>query len=133
MSDNLLDQWHRAVSAELEARVKSRLFFLHIGTVPAKAAGGSAAGPMDVVSEEWETVAEGVEQWLAGLDPDAVDADNLPTFHARPGETYIELTATPKKPNRRGTNPLIVNPYPEVNAFTGSYTTGPPPQFDDGT
>lgn len=133
MSDDLLDQWHRAVAKELEARVKSRTFFLHIGTEPAGAGGGPATSPMDVAAETWETLAEGVEQWLAGLDPDATDADNPPTYEARPGETPIELTATPKKKRRRGTDPLIVNPYPTVSSFTGSYTTGPPPEFDDGT
>jgi len=133
MSEDLLDQWHRAVSKELEARVKSRLFFLNIATEPARAGGGPATSPMDVASEEWETVAEGVEQWLAGLDPDAAGQDDPPTYEVRPGVTTIELTATPKKPKRRGTDPLIVNPYPEVNSFTGSYSTGPPPQFDDGT
>ncbi len=133
MSDDLLDQWHRAVAKELEARVKSRVFFLQVGAEPAREAGRPATDPMDVAPESWQTVAEGVERWLEGLDPDAVDADDPPTYEVQPGDTPISLAATPKKKKRRGTDPLVVNPYPTVSAFTGSYTTGPPPQFDDGT
>jgi hypothetical protein len=133
MSDDLLDQWHRAVATELEARVKSRLFFVHVGIDAALAGDGPATSPAEVGPKTWETLAEGVEQWLAGLDPDATDGDNPPTYEARPGDTPIELSATPKKLNRRGTDPLIVNPYPAVNSFGGTYSTGPPPQFDDGT
>ncbi len=133
MSEDLLDQWHRAVARELEARVKNRAFFLTIGTEPARAGSGPEMSPTDVGPQAWATVAEGVEQWLGGIDPDSADADNPPTYQARPGDIPIELTATPKKPRRRGTDPLIVNPYPTVTSFGGSYTTGPPPQFDDGT
>jgi len=133
MSDDLLDQWHRAAANELEARVKNRLFFLTIGIDPSQAQGGSTSSPTDVAPETWDTVADGVEQWLEGIDPDVADADDPPSYEARPAETSIELTATPKKPKRRGTDPLVVNPYPSVSAFGGSYTTGPPPEFDDGT
>ncbi len=133
MSDDLLDQWHRAVANELEARVKSRMFFLHLRTDRARAQGGPTTSATEVSPETWEAVAEEVEQWLAGLDPDTVDEDSPPTYQARPGEIPVELGATPKKKKRRGTDPLIINPYPAVNVLTGSYTTGPPPQFDDGT
>lgn len=132
MSEGLHDQWHLAVSRELEARVKGRMFFVRVAVATEQTAPG-ASTPADVGDDVWDSLAERVEQWLEGLDPDAVDEDNLPEYEVRPGDTLLELAAIPKKPNRRGTNPLIVNPYPGIAVFTGSYSTGPPPQFDDGT
>ena len=133
MSEDLQYQWHESVSKELEARVKNRMFFLTVAVEPERAGRGPAKTPKDVDAPTWETTAQSVEQWLEGLDPDAVDQDDPPTHELRPEEVAVQLTAIPKKTNRRGTDPLVLNPYPGVTAFTGSYTTGPPPEFDDGT
>lgn len=132
MTDDLHDQWHLTVAKELEARVKGRMFFVRVVVGP-DPAGPGATSPADVDAHVWDSVAENVEQWLAGLDPDAVDEDNLPEYEVRPGDTSIELAALPKKVARRGKDPLIVNPFPGITVFTGSYSSGPPPVFDDGT
>lgn len=131
MSDELQAEWHRAITRELEARVKNRTFFVTIE--PEVAGGEGAMDPEQVDSPTWEAAAESVERWLEGLDADAIDLDAPPTFEVQPGNTLVALSATPKKEKRRGTDPLILNPYPGVPFFPGSYTTGPPPVFDDGT
>ena len=132
MSAELHEDWHLAAAKELEARVKNRDFFVRVAVDPEQAA-KAGAGPGDLDGQAWEEAAQGAERWLEGIDPEAVDLDDLPEYEVRRGETPIVLAAIPKKPKRRGTDPLIVNPYPGVAVFTGSYTTGPPPVFDDGT
>lgn len=131
MSDETQAEWHRAVTRELEARVKNRMFFV---TIEPEETGSEGATDLEEVdSPTWEAVAESVERWLEGLDPDAVDPDAPATFEVRPGGNLVALSAAPKKEKRRGTDPLILNPYPGVPFFPGSYSTGPPPVFDDGT
>lgn len=95
MSEDLHDQWHLAVSKELEARVKGRIFFVKVSVAEEAAPG--AASPTDVDAATWETVAESVQQWLEGLDPDTVDEDNLPEYVVRPADTSIELAAIPRR------------------------------------
>jgi len=131
MTDDLQAEWHRATTRELEARVKNRTFFVTIE--PEETAGEGTTDPEEVDSPTWEAVADSVERWLEGLDPKAIDPDAPPSFQVQPGNTPIELSATPKKEKRQGSDPLIVNPFPGVPYFPGSYTTGPPPEFDDGT
>ena len=131
MTEALHEQWHLAAARELDARVRNRMFFLQVTVTPEHAAAGPP--PTEVDEQAWEAAGEEVERWLGRLDPDAVDEDQPPEHQIRPGDVTIELAAMPKKPKRRGTDPLIVNPYPGIVVFTGSYSTGPPPVFDDGT
>ncbi|MDQ6751103.1 MAG: hypothetical protein M3Z33_10165 [Actinomycetota bacterium] len=132
MSNDVYDEWHLAVSKELEARVKGRMFFVRVTVAPEAAAGG-ATSPAEVDEESWKGVAASVEEWLAGLDPDVVGDDNMPEHEVRPGGTPVELAALPKKEKRRGKDPLIVNPFPGIEVFTGTHTSGAVPVFDDGT
>ena len=131
MSDELADQWHRAVCNELEAQVKNRLFFLWVSVDPQQAGEGSVPTPEEVEPQEWKAVAESVEGWLESLNPDTVDADDPPKFDARPAETAVELAAIPKKERRRGSDPLILNLHPGLTYFTGSYTARPAPELPD--
>jgi hypothetical protein len=127
MSDERADQWHIAVCAELESRVKNRDFFLWVTAEPAE----EESSPEDVGSDGWQAVAGEVAEWLGGMSPDGVDANDPPKHEARVGTTRIELAATPKKANRRGTDPLVLNLYPGMTYFTGSHSTGPAPQPPD--
>jgi hypothetical protein len=60
------------------------------------------------------------EHWLAGLDPDAVDAQALPEqrFLDRAGE--VRITAIPKKPSARGqrAEQIVGNPEPILVGWT---------------
>jgi hypothetical protein len=127
MGDDLTDQWHIAVCRELESRVKNRDFWLWVTVEP----GDGAASPDDSTSEDWRAVADDVAGWLGGISADSVDPDSLPTHEARIAATSVELTANPKKPNRRGTDPLVLNLYPGMTYFQGAYSAGPAPELPD--
>lgn len=127
MTDELPDRWHVAVCKELESRVKNRDFFLWVTAEP----GDEAGPPEDVDPETWRAVAEDVAHWLGGISADSVDPNNPPKHEARVVTTRVELTATPKKQNRRGTDPLVLNLYPGMTYFTGSYSAGPAPELPD--
>lgn len=127
MTDELADQWHIAVCRELESRVKNRDFFLWVEVAP----GDGASPPEEVDPDGWKVVADGVADWLGGMSADGVDANDPPKHEAQVATTRIEVTATPKKPNRRGTDPLVLNLYPGMTYFTGSHSTGPAPQLPD--
>ena len=127
MSDELPDQWHIAVCRELESRVQNRDFFLWVSAQP----GEGAPPPEEVDAERWKGLADDVAEWLGGISADSVDANDPPKQEAQIATTRIELTATPKKPNRRGTDPLVLNLYPGMTYFTGSHTAGPAPELPD--
>ena len=129
MNDDLPAQWHLAACERLEAQVRNRTFFLMVRVDPEQA---ERTTPKEVDAGTWESVAESVERWLEGLDPDAIDGDHVPKLEVRPADTLIELSAVPKKRSRRGTDPLIGNPYPGIANFPGFYSSGPAPDiFDD--
>lgn len=127
MSDERADQWHIAVCRELESRVKNRDFFLWVTAEP----GEGASSPEDVDPDGWQAVADEVADWLGGMSPDGVDANDPPKHEAQIKATRIELAASPKKPNRRGTDPLVLNLYPGMTYFTGSHSAGPAPDLPD--
>jgi len=127
MSDELPEQWHSAVCGELESRVKNRDFWLWVSAEP----GEGAPAPGEVGDEDWAALGAEVADWLGGMSADAVDADDPPKHESRVGATRIELTATPKKANRRGSDPLILNLYPGMTYFTGTYSAGPAPELPD--
>lgn len=127
MSDERADRWHIAVCTELESRVKNRDFFLWIEADP----GECTSSPEEVDSDSWKAVADEVAEWLDGMSPEGVDANDPPRHEAHIETTRIELAATPKKPNRRGTDPLVLNLYPGMTYFTGSHSTGPAPDLPD--
>lgn len=127
VSDELADQWHIAVCRELESRVKNRDFFLWVEVEPAEGAGA----PEEVDSDGWKLVAGEVAEWLGGMSAAGVDANDPPKREAKIETARIELTATPKKPNRRGTDPLVLNLYPGMTYFTGSHSAGPAPELPD--
>lgn len=127
MSDDLPDQWHVAVCRELESEVKNRDFFLWVTAEP----GEGAPPPQDVGAEDWRAVSRQVAEWLDGINADSVASDDPPKQEVRIATTRIELTATPKKQNRRGTDPLVLNLYPGMTYFTGSYSAGPAPELPD--
>ncbi len=133
MNDELAAQWHRAACEQLEARVRSRIFFLLVSVEPAPAERGPATAPQEVDAPAWESIAESVEGWLEGLDPDAIDEANVPKLEVQPGDALIELTALPKKKSRRGAEPLIGNPFPGIANFPAFYSSGPPPGSDGGS
>ncbi|MGI9082415.1 MAG: hypothetical protein ACR2FZ_09060 [Thermoleophilaceae bacterium] len=133
MSDEIQDEWHRAVCKELEARVKPRTFLVWVKVTLGEAGQGSATTPGEVDPTAWETVAKSAEGWLEGLDQNAVDDQNPPKDELRLADVVIELTASPKNTKRQGAGLLIGNPYPGVVSFTGSYSTGPAAAFDDET
>ncbi len=127
MSDERANEWHIAVCTELEARVKNRDFFLWVTAEP----GEGASSPEEVDSDGWKAVADEVAGWLGEMSADNVDANDPPTHETQLETTRIELAATPKKPNRRGTDPLVLNLYPGMTYFTGSHSTGPAPDLPD--
>ncbi len=127
VSEELADQWHTAVCRELESRVKNRDFFLWVKAEPAEGAGA----PDEVDPDGWKVVADEVAEWLGGMSADRVDANDPPQHEALIETTRIELAATPKKPNRRGTDPLVLNLYPGMTYFTGSHSAGPAPDLPD--
>ena len=131
MSDDVRDEWHTAAAKELEARVRNRMVYLHVSVAGDPDDG--AARPADLRAEAWDGLATDVEQWLADLDPDAIDPDAPPEHELRAEPVAIKLAAMPRKPPRRGKGDLIINPFPGIAFFSGSYSTGPPPVFDDGT
>ncbi len=127
MSDELSDQWHAAVCRELESRVKNRDFWLWVTAEP----GEGATPPEDVDADGWSALAEDVAGWLGGLSADSVDPNDPAKHKTRLATTRVELSATPKKKNRRGTDPLVLNLYPGMTYFTGSHSTGPAPDLPD--
>ena len=127
MSDDVADQWHVAVCNELESRVKNRDFWLWVTAEP----GEASTAPGEVGSEAWQALAAEVAEWLGGISADSVDADDPPKRESQIAATSVELTATPKKPNRRGTDPLVLNLYPGMTYFMGSYSAGPAVQPPD--
>lgn len=127
MSDELADEWHVAVCRALEARVKNRDFFMWVTASP----GDGATPPDEVADEDWQAVADDVESWLEGIHVDSADPNDPPRHEAAVATTGIELTATPKKPNRRGTDPLVLNLYPGMTYFTGSHSAGPAPELPE--
>lgn len=133
MNDDLRAQWHQAACERLEAQVSSRTFFLLVSVEPEQAGRAPATTPNEVEPLTWEAIAESVERWLEALDPDAIGEDNVPKLEVRPGDTLVELTAVPKKRSRRGADPLIANPYPGMANFPAFYSSGPPPELDDGS
>jgi hypothetical protein len=129
VSDELADQWHVAVCKELESRVKNRDFWLWVTAETPDEAGA----PEEVDADSWKALGDEVAEWLGGMSADRVDADDPPKHEAQIETTRIELAATPKKPNRRGTDPLVLNLYPGMTYFTGSHSAGPAPELpDDG-
>lgn len=131
MSDDVRDEWHTAAAKELEPRVRSRMFHVRLSVTGEP--GDGSAGPAELGEDAWDGMAAEVEEWLGGLDPDTVDADAPPEHELRAGAVAIRLAAMPRKPARRGKGDLIINPFPGIAFFSGSYSTGPPPVFDDGT
>lgn len=127
MSDELSDRWHIAVCTELESRVKNRDFFLWVSAEPS----GDASPPEQLDAEEWTALGQAVAEWLDGMSVEAVSSDDPPTHEAHAGGTLVALTATPKKPNRRGTDPLVLNRYPGATYFQGTYSAGPAPELPD--
>jgi hypothetical protein len=96
-------EWHREVAAELERRVQNRDFFVWLNVT-----GRRRGEPVD-----YDAIAREIETWLRGLDPDTHSP-------AEPGlQTYgptldLEVRAIPKKPEARGSQPLVANPVPAV-------------------
>lgn len=131
MTDELQDQWHRAVCTELEARVKARTFLVWVKVSPGETDADFAGTPTEIDASAWDTVSESAEQWLGALRPGKTGADDLPAHELRLAHVVIELTAHPKNTKRHGTGPLIGNPYPGVVSFTGSHSTGPAEPFKD--
>jgi hypothetical protein len=128
MTEDLYDHWHRAACNELEHRVQNRTFWLWVRVEDDPP---PSADPQGVDPATWRSLADGVEEWLEGIDPDTVDADNPPSHQIDPGGAPIELNATPKKLGRRGTDPLIGNLYPGMTYPRESYTAGPAPELPD--
>lgn len=131
MSEDRLDEWHTAICRQLEEQVKNREFFLWVSVEPEEGGEGTPVATEDVDPQAWTEVAEEVEEWLARFNPDTVDPDDPPTLRVRPGDVPITLSAIPKKPRRRGSDPLILNLHRGVTYFTGSYTAGPAPELPD--
>ncbi len=127
MSDELADEWHVTVGRELEARVKNRDFFMWVTVDP----GDGAASPEEVVEEDWQRVADDVAEWLDGTSPDTADPNDPPRHEVAVATARIELSASPKKQNRRGTDPLVLNLYPGMTYFTGSHSAGPAPELPE--
>ena len=127
MGDDLAEQWHLAVCSELESRVKNRDFFLWVAAEP----GEEAVPPEETDAEAWKALGEEVADWLGGTSADRVDPNEPVKLEVSVGDTRVELSATPKKPNRRGSDPLVLNLYPGMTYFTGSHSTGPAPQPPD--
>ena len=127
MSDELSDQWHVAVCTGLESRVENRDYFLWVAAEPDE----GTAPPEAVEAGDWAALAEEIAEWLDGMSPEGVDPNDPPKREARIATTRVEVTATPKKPNRRGTDPLVLNLYPGMTYFTGSYSAGPAPELPD--
>ena len=131
--EDLQDRWHRAICKELEGRVKGRLFLVWVKAEPGQAGPGGAATPEEVDPEAWEAVAQGAEEWLAGLDQAAVDPNDRPAHELRVADVRIELAVAPKKTKRQGSGPLIANPFQGVATFTESYAAGPAEPFDESS
>lgn len=64
--------------------------------------------------EDLGAIVADTEQWLSGLDPDAVNADDLPARGYRDRAADIEVRAIPKKPSARGYRAaeIVGNPEP---------------------
>lgn len=125
--DDLTDRWHAAVCRELESRVKNRDFWVWVTVEP----GAEATPPDNLAPEAWQGFAEKAANWLGGFSAEKVDPDDPPKHEAEVAGTRVELSATPKKPNRRGSDPLILNLYPGMTYFTGSYSAGPAPELPE--
>ncbi len=96
-------EWHREVAAELERRVRNRDFFLWLNVT-----GRRRGEPVDYGAMSGE-----LEIWLRGLDPDSHSPGD-PGFQVRGPTLDLEVRAIPKKPEARGSQPLVANPVPAV-------------------
>jgi hypothetical protein len=56
------------------------------------------------------------EQWLSGLNPDEIDADDLPTLPLEDKAGRVEIRAIPKRTDARGRRPaeVVGNPEPAL-------------------
>ncbi len=127
MGDELSEEWHVTTCRELESRVRNRDFFLWVSVDP----GEGAPAPEEVGEDAWRALGDDVAHWLGGISADAADRDDPPKHETRIATARVEVIATPKKPNRRGTDPLVLNLYPGMTYFSGWYSAGPAPQLPD--
>lgn len=127
MGDDLSDQWHIAVCTELESRVKNRDYFLWVTAE----VGDGAVPPEEVDADHWKALGDEVGGWLDGMSVEVVSPDDPPKHEARIQSTRVEVIANPKKPNRRGTDPLVLNLYPGMTYFQGVYSASPAPELPE--
>jgi hypothetical protein len=131
MSDGeLQDSWHRATCKELEGRVKGRRFLVTLQAEAGQGETGKATTPEQLDPDAWETLAKNTEEWLEGLNPSSIDADDPPRHELRVADVRIELSAVPKKQKQGTSGSLIANPFPGIIAFEGSHSAGPADPFD---
>jgi hypothetical protein len=96
-------EWHREIAAELERRVRNRDFFVWLNVT-----GRRRGEPTD-----YDTLAREIETGLRGLDAET-HSPMEPGFHAHGPKLDLEVRAIPKKPDARGSQPLVANPVPAV-------------------
>ena len=98
-------EWHREVAAELERRVENRDFLLWLNVT------GRRRGER----VDYDAIGREVETWLRSLNADS-HSPREPAFPVYGPTLDLEIRAIPKKPEARGTVPLVANPVP-----TGPY------------
>lgn len=96
---------HHQLRDALNQTLTSRDFFVWINVRP--------TGER-VEFENLEAIVSDAEQWLSSLDPDRVDATELPERDYADKSAEVELRAIPKKPSARGrqTSQIVGNPEP---------------------
>ena len=98
---------HHALRDALNQSLTSADFFVLISVEP--------TGEVRDFDDLAAIVAD-AEQWLSGLNPDAVDASDLPTRRYSDKAAYVEVRAIPKKPSARNYRPaeIVGNPEPAL-------------------
>jgi hypothetical protein len=99
---------HEQMRQALNEGLSSKSFFVWINVTPKGA--GARFGDLSPIVKD-------IDEWLAGLDPDAVDRD-----WARERRVYsnpaaeVEIHAIPKKPSARGSRAaeIVGNPAPAL-------------------
>ena len=96
---------HHALRDALNRSLTNTDFFVWITVTPK----GDASEFRDLPSLVEET-----EGWLQGLDPDAIDASELPEQYLSDAAADVRIRAVPKKPSARGQHAgqIVGNPEP---------------------
>jgi hypothetical protein len=103
---------HQRLVEALEAGVRNRDWFVWLGV--------NVTGEVNADAIELGKIVQFVEDWLGGLDPDTKYPEPPDAAMTPDNIVYFEFQAIAKKPQARGTRPLVGNPVPAFAYYAGS-------------